>query len=174
MALSRCSRQIAHPSHSTPQISVTYQGWDQSKTVLAGQLCGHMGPGAGRGAHCRAQAAAVLALEHKDGSLRGHWVGLSVSYQGWDQSKTVLAGQQLWHVGPGAARGAHCRAQAAAVLALEMRHHNSVVVSRVLMVGNPDIPDDLDFLPIAGGLGNLPLTMRRHVVRQLLVTAILN
>jgi hypothetical protein len=55
-----------------------------------------------------------------------------------------------------------------------MRHHNSVVVSRVLMVGNPDIPDDLDFLPIAGGLGNLPLTMRRHVVRQLLVTAILN
>ena len=101
-------------------------------------------------------------------------MGLSVSYQGWDQSKTVLAGQQLWHVGPGAARGAHCRAQAAAVLALEMRHHNSVVVSRVLMVGNPDIPDDLDFLPIAGGLGNLPLTMRRHVVRQLLVTAILN
>jgi hypothetical protein len=55
--------QIAHPSHSTPQISVTYQGWDASKTVLDGQLCGHVGPGAGRGAHCRAQAAAVLALE---------------------------------------------------------------------------------------------------------------
>ena len=30
---------------------------------------------AGRSAHCRAQAAAVLALEHKDGSLRGHWGG---------------------------------------------------------------------------------------------------
>jgi hypothetical protein len=26
-----------------------------------------------------------------------------------------------------------------------MRHHNSVVVSRVLMVGNPDIPDGLAF-----------------------------
>jgi len=30
-----------------------------------------------RGAHCRAQPAAVLALEHKDGSLRGHWVGVT-------------------------------------------------------------------------------------------------
>ena len=34
--------------------------------------------GALLGAHRRAQAAAVLALEHKDGSLRGHWVGVGL------------------------------------------------------------------------------------------------
>jgi hypothetical protein len=42
-----------------------------------GNSFGHVGPGAATGAHCRAQAVAVLALEHKDGWLRGHWGGYS-------------------------------------------------------------------------------------------------
>src|SRR6516162_1837958 len=53
--LDRCSRQIAQPSHSTRQISVTYQGWDASRTVLAGQQFWSRGA---RGSYRRALSSA--------------------------------------------------------------------------------------------------------------------
>jgi len=48
---------------STPaneSISVSYQGWDQSKTVLAGQtVCAELGAAGDRGAHHRCPSAQV-------------------------------------------------------------------------------------------------------------------
>jgi|SRR6516164_11187201 hypothetical protein len=67
------------------KISVSYQGWDQSKTVPDGQQFVIYGGQGGRGARCRAQAATVLALEAARSLGGGHSAIAAVSV-----TKTLL------------------------------------------------------------------------------------